>query len=189
MLQTAALAYTATALGILVCARRQRRPAGKRGLRAACRTDVDAVVAINKAIALETEGCELPDAGARRGAEFMLDDAVAGLRPRCWVWEECGRVVGMICISPEWSDWWGCEYWWIPTIYVEPAHRRKGIATALLGAVKEAADRERVQTVNLRVERDNATAQALYRRVGFAVDDSHLVMAYGRTPSGAAVGE
>ena len=42
--------------------------------------------------------------------------------------------------------------------------------------------------VNLRVEKDNATAQALYASVGFAADPSHLVMAYGRTPSGEAVG-
>ena len=46
----------------------------------------------------------------------------------------------------------------------------------------------RCAAVNLRVEKDNATAQALYASVGFAADPSHLVMAYGRTPSGEAVG-
>ena len=34
----------------------------------------------------------------------------------------------------------------------------------------------------------NASAQALYRSVGFEIDDSHFVMSCGRTPSGASVG-
>ena len=80
------------------------------------------------------------------------------------------------------------RYWWIIAVYVAPGARRRGVARALLGAVRAAACRARVRTVTLRVERENMSAQALYRSAGFAVDDSHLVMAYGQTPAGAAVG-
>jgi hypothetical protein len=45
-----------------------------------------------------------------------------------------------------------------------------------------------VQTVNLRVERENEGAQKFYASVGFAVDDSHLVMSRGRKPDGGAIG-
>ena len=103
------------------------------------------------------------------------------------------------------------------SVYVAPAHRRKGLATRLLKAVLAEAASRGAQTVNLRVERANTAAQvytaplssslksspiaashrspaaaflgpqALYRRAGFAVDDSHLVMAHGRTPSGELI--
>ena len=112
---------------------------------------------------------------------------------------------------------WGVEYWWVISVYVAPAHRRKGLATRLLKAVLAEAASRGAQTVNLRVERANTAAQvytaplssslksspiaashrspaaaflgpqALYRRAGFAVDDSHLVMAHGRTPSGELI--
>ena len=77
---------------------------------------------------------------------------------------------------------------WLASIFVDPDYRGIGVGTALLRAILVSADQSGVQTVNLRVERDNDKAQRLYQRVGFAVDDSHLVMACGRTPSGSPVG-
>ena len=167
---------------------RQRQQTGGR-VRSAASSDHGQLVCFTQAIAFETEGgLLLPPADVHRGVAFLLHSSDDGLRPHCWVWEEDGGVVGMVSTSPEWSDWWGCEYWWVLTIYVAPAYRRRGIARALLAEVVAAAARDNVQTVNLRVERDNSAAQALYRDVGFAVDDSHLVMACGRTPSGKKVG-
>eukprot|EP00416_Gambierdiscus_australes_P017151 CAMPEP_0171069960 /NCGR_PEP_ID=MMETSP0766_2-20121228/9461_1 /TAXON_ID=439317 /ORGANISM="Gambierdiscus australes, Strain CAWD 149" /LENGTH=195 /DNA_ID=CAMNT_0011526383 /DNA_START=20 /DNA_END=607 /DNA_ORIENTATION=- len=163
------------------------RKGAKEGIRAARLGDAAAIVAYTKALALESEGCTLNDAAVRRGVRFMIS-SLLGLRPRCWVWEKCGRVVGMVAIGPEWSDWHGREYWWVLTMYVDPQHRGQGIAKSLLTKVKALAEQEGVQTINLRVERSNETAQRLYRSVGFAVDDSHLVMAWGHTPAGAPVG-
>ena len=74
------------------------------------------------------------------------------------------------------------------SIFVDRNYRRTGVGSALLKGVLVSADQAGVQTVNLRVERENQSAQRLYRNVGFAIDDSHLVMSCGRTPSGAVVG-
>jgi ribosomal protein S18 acetylase RimI-like enzyme len=62
---------------------------------------------------------------------------------------------------------------WIGSIYVRPAHRRKGIANQLLEALLDHAANE-VDQVVLTVNADNKTAIALYERHGFRV--------YGRMP-------
>eukprot|EP01051_Picozoa_sp_SAG22_P008192 SAG22_NODE_611_length_8586_cov_8.288795_1_plen_234_part_00 len=53
------------------------------------------------------------------------------------------------------------------SVYIRPESRRAGLATKLLKGVLAAAETAGVQTVNLRVERANASAQALYSGAGF----------------------
>eukprot|EP01043_Picozoa_sp_COSAG02_P075501 COSAG02_NODE_15601_length_1157_cov_1.004726_1_plen_216_part_00 len=139
------------------------------------------------AMAAETESCALDPDKVEQGVGFVL--AGEGLASKYWVaTDDSDQVIGMVGISPEWSDWWGVEYWWVIAVYVEPSSRRKGGAAKMLRGVLAAAEARGVQAVNLRVEKDNARAQALYRSVGFAVDPSHLVMTCGRTPAGEFVG-
>lgn len=185
-------------LGSMQQADKEAAAAARDGFRLADARDLEDIIRFTKQMASETEGCVLPDAGVRRGVELALRPhagGTGGLRPRYWVWQLQGEkpaaareIAGMVGISPEWSDWWGVEYWWVISVYIRPESRRQGLATKLLKGVLSAAEAAGAQTVNLRVERANASAQALYTRAGFAVDDSHLVMACGRTPSGAAVG-
>jgi RimJ/RimL family protein N-acetyltransferase len=52
-------------------------------------------------------------------------------------------------------------------VYVAPAHRGRGLAEGLLGAIEcEARDRGLAQ-IELKVAADNAPARAVYRRCGF----------------------
>lgn len=62
---------------------------------------------------------------------------------------------------------------WIGSIYVRPAHRRKGVAGALLEALIDHAANE-VDQIILTVNAENKSAIALYERHGFRV--------YGRMP-------
>ena len=57
----------------------------------------------------------------------------------------------------------------ITTIGVAPEHRRRRLAQRLLGHAEEALRRRNVNTVFLEVRVDNAAAQNLYRRLGYAV--------------------
>lgn len=156
-------------------------------IREAVPDDKDAIKKYTIEMAAETESCELDPDKVDKGVAFVLGGS--GLASKYWVaTDTSGKVIGMVGISPEWSDWWGVEYWWIIAVYVAPSSRRKGVAAKMLRGVLAAAEARGVQTVNLRVEKDNTTAQALYRSVGFAVDPSHLVMACGRTPAGEFVG-
>jgi len=165
-------------------------------MRPATAADLETIVEFTQNLASETEGVTLPDDAVRRGVAYGLPELAAGrgggggLRPLYWVCEDAasGNPCGMVGVSPEWSDWWGCEYWWVIAVYVLPPARRQRCAQGMLRRLLALARDGGVQTVNLRVERLNASAQALYTASGFAVDESHLVMACGRTPAGDAVG-
>ena len=163
--------------------------------------DLDSIVKLTFALANETEqGLVLDEARTRVGVGAGLIDRAeteprsGRLRPRYWVASipsgdnGCGRVdVGFVASSPEWSDWWGCEYWWITSVYVAPQCRRLGVGKRLFKAVFASADDANVQTVNLRVEKDNESAKRFYEAVGFKIDDSHHVLSKGKRPDGSSI--
>ena len=70
-------------------------------------------------------------------------------------------------ITYEWSDWRNGQWWWLQSVYVEPAFRRAGAFRALYAEV----ERRLLETpgaigVRLYVERDNARAQRTYAALG-----------------------
>lgn len=59
-------------------------------------------------------------------------------------------------------------------VYVEPAHRRRGLATALLAQAEQWARAQGDGGLSLQVYADNAGAIALYQRAGFSVESLNL---------------
>ncbi len=59
-------------------------------------------------------------------------------------------------------------------ISVRPEHRRHGVGTALLGAVRAAAAESGVALVELDVWTFNEAARAFFRRHGFAISNERL---------------
>jgi ribosomal protein S18 acetylase RimI-like enzyme len=59
----------------------------------------------------------------------------------------------------------GCKGSYIGWLFVHPAHRRKGVATALIRTLIERASGE----LTLNVAYGNEAARAVYERLGFAV--------------------
>ena len=55
----------------------------------------------------------------------------------------------------------------LTAVEVHPDHRRRGLGVAITAAACEQAERGGIARVFLQVEVDNATAQALYKRLGF----------------------
>ena len=168
--------------------------------------DLAAIVGLTKALAYETEsGLQLETELVERGVSCGLqprggssdaggdgDDGEAGkgpdLRPMYWVAVRGDERVGFIGVSPEWSDWWATSYWWVISFFVDAKWRRRGVATEMFKAMQRDAEASGVQTINLRVEEGNTGAQAFYRKIGFAIDRSHLIMSCGRKPDGQHVG-
>jgi len=126
--------------------------------------DTETLVKFNIAMALETEGIELPAAVVTAGVRAMLSDPQRGFYA---VAESRGASVGALMVTAEWSDWRNGFFWWIQSVYIVPTHRRRGIYRSLYQFVKEhAAGATQVCGFRLYVEQENDAAKQTYRTLG-----------------------
>lgn len=133
-------------------------------IRQATPDDLDIVVRFNHALALESEGKPLDRVVLMEGSRRALCDPQ---RSVYFLAEVEGTVVAQIMITTEWSDWRNGFFWWIQSVYVEPAYRRRGLFRMLYSHVRaRATDRPDVCGLRLYVHRDNAGAIDTYRNLG-----------------------
>jgi GNAT superfamily N-acetyltransferase len=126
------------------------------------------------AMALETEHKRLHRETVLRGIRTVIAEPARGRyfvaeRELPFAGAEVARVpVGTLMLTYEWSDWRCGDWWWIQSVYVDPAHRRQGVYAALYRHVHALADAagESVCGLRLYVEKENATAQRTYRSLG-----------------------
>ncbi len=77
------------------------------------------------------------------------------------------EVVASLMITTEWSDWRDGLFWWVQSVFVVPAHRRKGLYSKLYNHVKElAAEDENICGFRLYVDKENIPAQKTYEKCG-----------------------
>jgi len=67
-------------------------------------------------------------------------------------------------------------YWQIRDLFVLPAHRRRGIALALLDAVRSAAEVSGALRLALQTEEENEAALGLYRKAGYVPVPGYRVL-------------
>ncbi len=106
-------------------------------------------------------------ASARNAPDVMLDRKLAQVDGLVWVAEDgpSGAIVGAVAAGYD-----GVRGW-IYHLAVDEAHRRRGIATALLRAAEAELARRGCPKVNLQVMGDNASVVALYESIGYSVED------------------
>lgn len=116
------------------------------------------------AMAWETERKRLDPDTVRAGIRAGIDDPA---KARYFIAESGGEPVGTLMLTDEWSDWRNGAWWWIQSVYVVEAHRRRGVFAALYHHV-EALVREAPGVIGLRlyVEDDNAAALHTYAALG-----------------------
>lgn len=139
-------------------------------VRPAGREDVEAIVAFSAAMAWETEQRRLDEGRLREGTLSLLDTPSLGFFMVAETREpERPLLVGQLMITYEWSDWRNGVFWWIQSVYVDPAWRRRGVFRrmheAVMVSAKAAPD---VCGVRLYVEQENHTAQMVYQRLGLS---------------------
>jgi GNAT superfamily N-acetyltransferase len=78
-----------------------------------------------------------------------------------------GKVHGLITTAVVPASLTLREFWLVRDLYVDPAHRRRGIARALLGHVAAAARADGALRLSLQTEAANAAALRLYASCGF----------------------
>ena len=81
-----------------------------------------------------------------------------------------GGAAGFALAYPTWDTLELAPRWILHDLYVAPAHRRAGVARALLRAIVAAARSAGAGAVTLETAHDNLTAQPLYESEGFTRD-------------------
>jgi len=138
-------------------------------IRRALESDIPSIVKFSVALALETEGRELDPVRLRHGTSALLDSPTHGFFMVAEALIPDRPLVGQLMITFEWSDWRNGAFWWIQSVYVDPAWRRHGIFRRLHDAVvHEATDNPAVCGIRLYVEKANEIAKRVYDRVGLA---------------------
>ena len=66
--------------------------------------------------------------------------------------------MAQLMITYEWSDWRNAPVWWIQSVYVAPAHRRKGLFKALYQHARQQAQHAGAAGLRLYADNDNLNA-------------------------------
>ncbi len=139
-------------------------------IRAARPEDVEEIVSFSAAMAWETEHRRLDKDRLRQGTLALLNAPSYGFfqvaePPR----HSERRIIAQLMVTYEWSDWRNGVFWWIQSVYVDPAWRRQGVFRRMHDSVLALAkSHPDVCGVRLYVEQNNHVAQTAYKRVGLA---------------------
>ena len=151
-------------------------------IRRAVPNDAEVIVAFNVALAAESEGRRLDRHVVARGVRRVVADPALGVY---YVAEREGSVFGQLLITYEFSDWRDGTFWWIQSVYVEPASRRHGVYRALHEHVaQQARHAGNVCGLRLYVDRRNARARAVYQRLGLTPTEYELYESDWSTAAG-----
>lgn len=135
-------------------------------IRAARPEDVETLVRFQEAMAAETEDKGLDPNRLSDGVAYLIDHPSEGFY---LIAERDGTSAGSLMVTFEWSDWRNGRFWWIQSVFVDEAHRRQGIYTALHQAIREKALADPQGCgIRLYVEQENVGAQATYAHLGMA---------------------
>jgi ribosomal protein S18 acetylase RimI-like enzyme len=99
--------------------------------------------------------------------DWLRDGFGPGARFHAYVAERDAAVIGMVTVSERYYTGWAGFSLYIQDIFVTPAHRRRGVAGALVARVAACAVERGCPFVELTVRDDNP-ARKLYRSTGFA---------------------
>jgi len=130
--------------------------------------DALTIESFSAAMALETEGRCLDLDRLHRGTIALIENPAQGF----FIVAEQGQgdnrqLLGQLMVTYEWSDWRNGVFWWIQSVYVAPAWRRKGVYRRLHDTVVEIGKADnKMCGIRLYVAQDNHVAQTVYRRVG-----------------------
>jgi ribosomal protein S18 acetylase RimI-like enzyme len=131
--------------------------------------DADTIASFNAAMALETEGKELIPEVIGAGVRRLIGMPSLGFYI---VAEHAGEVIGCLMVTNEWSDWRNGLFWWIQSVYVKQAHRRRGVYRRMYEHVRSLAQSDSsVCGFRLYVEKENETAHATYSSLGMKETD------------------
>jgi len=143
--------------------------------------DLDFIVAANAALARESEDIELEPGLVKPGVAAVLGNPALG---RYFIAESGGTPIGQMMLTFEWSDWRNGVFWWIQSVFVDPAQRGQGVFSLLFRHVMKEADRNpEVCGLRLYVDRGNRRARSIYAHLGLHHSNYEVMECVFRGPT------
>lgn len=128
-------------------------------------SDAALIAEYNVALAQESENLALDPALVRKGVESVLCDSAKGVYFGAY---DNDRIVGLLMVTYEWSDWRNGNIWWLQSVYVHPDYRSRGVFKSIYAHVVEQAKKNpEVCGFRLYVDAENKKAQDVYYRLEF----------------------
>ncbi|MEZ4701073.1 MAG: GNAT family N-acetyltransferase [Rhodothermales bacterium] len=125
-------------------------------------------------------------------SDYRLDRAVAGAAfgalladerlGRAWLIEADGWPAGYLVITVRFAMEFGGLAAILDDLYVAPAFRKRGLATAALEVVRRWCEAEGIRAMTVEVAPDNTPAQIVYRRAGFGDVSGRQLLALELAP-------
>lgn len=148
-------------------------------IRRACIEDLAIIADFNAAMARETEGIDLDQAGLFNGVKKLFDTESDGFY---LVAEIDGRVQACLMITYEWSDWRNGRFWWIQSVYVHKEFRKQGLFKKMYTHVKTMVDSDdTIVGLRLYVEKENQVARNVYENIGM-IETPYRLYEYSKKP-------
>lgn len=141
-------------------------------LRSAGPEEVDRLLGMIRAFYVEDGTIRYVPERLRPAILRLLGDPSLG---RLWLIDAEYPAVGYLVAVWGYSLEWHGRDAFVDELYVEPAHRGRGIGSRALELAEEACREAGVRALHLEVERPNTRAQELYRRMGFRDHDRYLM--------------
>jgi GNAT superfamily N-acetyltransferase len=146
--------------------------------------DAAMIASFSAAMALETEGRHLDLDRLHEGTVALFNSPDYGFFMVAELEQpDHRRLLGQLMVTYEWSDWRNGAFWWIQSVYVDPAWRRQSVFRRMHETVLATAKTSpNVCGVRLYVEGSNSVAQAVYHKVGlipssYAIFETDFVLA------------
>lgn len=126
--------------------------------------DLNTLVEFQLKMAMETEELKLDREILIKGVKAVYEDPA---KARYFVARIEERVVGMLMITLEWSDWRNGWVWWIQSVYVEQEFRKDGIFRSLYTYIRNVVENsDSIRGLRLYVDKRNIKAQKVYNALG-----------------------
>jgi GNAT superfamily N-acetyltransferase len=144
-------------------------------MRRASSADVPVLVSLMVGFYAEA-GYELDRVIAAEGFSAILADERLGY---IWIIQAEDQDVGHVVLTLKFAMEYGGLVACLDDLYVQPEWRNKGLGASALLELRSFCERAGIRALTVEVGHNNAPAQAVYRRIGFAepADRQLLVLA------------
>lgn len=152
--------------------------------RSATAQDISTLVGLMSEFHAES-GYSLDRQAAAQAFERLLNNPQVG---GVWLATVNNEAAGYVVLTQRYSMDDGAFTAHIEDLFVKPAHRRAGVASALLSALMEDCRRRECKSVQVEVGHDNTPAVALYQRFGLAPFTDGRILLHGPARSSERTG-